>query len=197
MLLLGGCGHPVKAPEPLREAPAEVTTAGLLASTIDPLIGYRACFLATCIDEVGTQEATGRNDGERVEQYLRSVNLGPGYPWCAAFPHWAARQCGRTFEPTREFAMAARWHVRSARIWERKGWNPDTAEWRPVSAPGDHLAIYYKNLGRIGHTAVIIGEDEKFFRTVEGNTNAEGSREGNGVFIRKRLKASTYCVSRW
>ena len=171
---------------------------GMVASVDrDPLRGYTACFLATCIDEVGTQEATGRNDGARVEEYLRSVNLGPGHPWCAAFPHWAARQCGRIFEPAREFAMAARWHRQEQRVWERKGWSPDTAGWHPVSRPGDHLAIYYRKLGRIGHTAVIIGEDEKYFKTVEGNTNAEGSRDGNGVYIRRRLKASTYCVSRW
>ena len=93
--------------------------------------------------------------------------------------------------------MAMRWHRKEQRIWERQGWTPDIGEWVPISRPGDHLAIYYKNLGRIGHTAVIIGEDEKFYRTVEGNTNAEGSREGNGVYIRRRLKASTYCVSRW
>ncbi|MBI2794751.1 MAG: hypothetical protein HYX66_08915 [Ignavibacteria bacterium] len=34
--------------------------------------------------EVGTREATGRNDGVRVGQYLRSVGLGEGFPYCLA-----------------------------------------------------------------------------------------------------------------
>lgn len=157
--------------------------------------GFNARVLDLMISEVGVREATGNNDGPRVEEYLSSVNLGKGYPWCAAFPHWAYRKNGRVLEPARRFAAAATWHPESRRVWERDGWTPEEGE--VLSKPGDHLAIYYSNLGRIGHTAVIIEETEDYFRTVEGNTNSEGSREGNGVFIRKRLKRSTYCVSRW
>jgi len=35
-------------------------------------------------DELGVREATGNNDGKRVEAYLRYTNLGKGYAWCAA-----------------------------------------------------------------------------------------------------------------
>ena len=150
------------------------------------------------VAEVGVVEKTGRNDGARVEEFLASTGLGKGHPWCAAFPHWAYRQCGVVLEPKAEFARAAKWHDKDHRVWEKKGWVPDTAKaFRPVSEPGDHMSLYYQNLGRIGHTAVILREDEKYFYTVEGNTNSEGSREGNGVFLRKRLKKSAYSVSRW
>lgn len=156
------------------------------------------CFTAKMKAEVGVVEKTGRNDGVRVEEFLASTGLGKGNPWCAAFPHWAYRQCGVVLMPKQEFARAAKWHDKGRRVWEKKGWTPDTARsFRPVSEPGDHLALYYQNLGRIGHTAVILREDEKYFYTVEGNTNSEGSREGNGVFLRKRLKKGVYCVSRW
>ena len=40
------------------------------------------------MEEVGTKEATGKNDGE-VEKYLKSVGLGPGYPYCMAGQYWA------------------------------------------------------------------------------------------------------------
>lgn len=147
------------------------------------------------IGEVGVVERTGQNDGPEVERYLASVGLGEGYPWCAALPHWSYRRCGRVLEPAREFAAAARWHEPRRRVWVRKGWTPKPGE--RLSRPGDHVALYYANLGRIGHTAVVESEDDDYFATVEGNTNAEGSREGNGVHRRRRLKRSTYCLSRW
>ena len=37
-----------------------------------------------CISQVGIKEATGHNDGERVESYLASVGLSKGNPYCAA-----------------------------------------------------------------------------------------------------------------
>src|ERR1044072_9000961 len=40
------------------------------------------------------REATGRNDGPRVEHYLSRVGLGKGYPWCAAFMFTIARDGG-------------------------------------------------------------------------------------------------------
>lgn len=37
-----------------------------------------------CISQIGIKEATGHNDGERVESYLASVGLSKGFPYCAA-----------------------------------------------------------------------------------------------------------------
>ena len=38
--------------------------------------------------EIGVREKTGKNDGERIEMYLKSTGLGKGYAWCAAFVTW-------------------------------------------------------------------------------------------------------------
>lgn len=179
-------------------ARASDTQRGSARAVDAPTDTLTPCFTEAMVAEVGVVEKTGRNDGARVEEFLASTGLGKGHPWCAAFPHWAYRQCGVVLEPKAEFARAAKWHDKDHRVWEKKGWVPDTAKaFRPVSEPGDHMSLYYQNLGRIGHTAVILREDEKYFYTVEGNTNSEGSREGNGVFLRKRLKKSAYSVSRW
>jgi hypothetical protein len=48
------------------------------------------------LSQVGVRERTGRNDGVEVEAYLRSVGLGKGYPWCAAFTNWCLLQAGGT-----------------------------------------------------------------------------------------------------
>ena len=44
--------------------------------------------------QIGVAEATGHNDGVQVEKYLKSVGLGKGYPWCAAFVNWSLNQVG-------------------------------------------------------------------------------------------------------
>ena len=44
--------------------------------------------------EIGVREATGNNDGDKVESYLRYTDLGKGYAWCAAFASWCYGQAG-------------------------------------------------------------------------------------------------------
>ena len=62
---------------------------------------------------------------------------------------------------------------------------------------GDVFGIYYPRQNRIAHVGFIDGQQEGFFITVEGNTNANGSRNGDGVY-RKRCSVRTiYKISRW
>ncbi len=152
--------------------------------------------LAIALGEVGVEEVGGNNRGPRVKEYLASVGLPEGSPWCAAYVHWCYRQCGVVLEPARSYAMALKFHEKPHRIWERKGWTYEPGDFKRISMDGDHFALWYERLGRIGHTGMIRGEDEKWVLTVEGNTNAEGSREGGGVYFRKRLKRTLYCISR-
>jgi hypothetical protein len=42
----------------------------------------------SAISQVGVREKTGRNDGFKVEQYLKSVGLSKGNPYCAAGQYW-------------------------------------------------------------------------------------------------------------
>ena len=156
------------------------------------------CHLDMAATQVGTIESGTSNYGPEVRDYLASTGFKEGAPWCAAFVHWSYRSCDRVIEPPRSFALAANWHSKSHRVWEKGGWVPDTADtWQRISANGDHFALWYSNLNRIGHTGLIYKETEQFFYTIEGNTNSGGERDGDGVFRRKRLKKSVYCVSRW
>ncbi|SKB95511.1 hypothetical protein SAMN05660841_03249 [Sphingobacterium nematocida] len=50
----------------------------------------RDLIIQIASNELGTHEATGNNDGPRIEEYLRYTNLGKGYEWCAAFVSWCA-----------------------------------------------------------------------------------------------------------
>ena len=54
----------------------------------------QSCIAETYTSQIGVREATGRNDGKQVEQYLKSVGLGKGYAWCSAFVRWCFDKCG-------------------------------------------------------------------------------------------------------
>lgn len=158
-------------------------------------------MVTTALREVGTKEVGCANCGPRVEQYLASVKLGRGYPWCSGFCHWSFRQCGNILEPARSFAAAAQFAT--AHEVFRKGQLHDDEEasighpMRRISEDGMTFCLWYSNLNRIGHVGLIAGEQDDYLLTVEGNTSEEGSREGTTVKKRKRLKSTIYRINDW
>jgi len=147
--------------------------------------------------EVGVREQSGKNDGERVETYLAYVGLKKGNPWCAAFVCWSLGQA----------------RIRNP----RSGWSPDlfpekkvcwqrsmSLQVKPVVGgearrprKGDVFGIYFPDKKRIAHVGFVDSWDDKYVITVEGNTNEAGSREGDGVYRKRRLISSIYQVARW
>lgn len=140
--------------------------------------------------EIGVRELTGHNDGVRVVQYLQSAKLTKGNPWCAAFVCWTYKQVNAHtvisgYSPT--------WFPNSNTIYTRGSATnriPDRA---------DVFGIYFSNKGRIAHVGFIDKwpPTNSYCITVEGNTNEAGSREGDGVYCKRRLKSQIYKVSRW
>lgn len=63
--------------------------------------------------------------------------------------------------------------------------------------PGDIFGIYFQNKGRIAHVGFVHRFGDKYTITVEGNTNEEGSREGDGVYLKRRLTKQLYKISRY
>ncbi len=159
------------------------------------------CVVRVALREIGVREEGCPNCGLRVEEYLRSVKLGKGYPWCSAALHWCHRQCGNVLVPERPFAAAAQWAT-SGEVF-RKGqlemYEPlgPGHDFQRISEDGDIGTLYYSSLGRIGHCFLIVGETEDYLMTAEGNSNTDGSRDGNQFCRRKRLKASVHRINRW
>lgn len=140
--------------------------------------------------EIGVREASGRNDGMRVEEYLASCGRKKGDAWCAAFVTWTFKQAGIKAVVS---GWSPSWFPAGNTVYTRgKSGNrtPQTA---------DVLGIYFANLNRVAHVGFIDAWKEKdsFCITVEGNTNDAGSREGDGVYRKRRLKSQIYKVSRW
>ena len=64
--------------------------------------------------------------------------------------------------------------------------------------PGDVVTYFYSNLRRVGHTGFYESTDKDgYFITDEGNTNGTGSREGDGVFKKKRDPQKVHAISRY
>jgi len=130
----------------------------------------------------------GQNRGQRVDEYIRSTHLDPagnpshGYPWCACFVFWCFRQAALDLSQsnpcTRTASVVTHWDLTSA----RKILASEAKIDHTVVRPG---MIFCKTHDRHSHTGVVCAVTDAGFVTVEGNTNREGSREGDAVVFGK------------
>lgn len=160
------------------------------------------------IAELGVREKTGNNDGPKVEEYLRYVGLQKGDPWCAAFVCWVFDQAGVVNLRT---GWSPALFPKDKIVWNRNnvsgagkgvGVAGRQVEGRSVAGAakrlpekGDVFGIWFPDKGRIAHVGFVDTWGEKWVITVEGNTNEAGSREGDGVWRKRRLVQSVYQVS--
>ncbi|RZK88135.1 MAG: peptidoglycan-binding protein [Pedobacter sp.] len=130
--------------------------------------------------ELWVREKTGHNDGKRVEEYLATVGLKKGNPYCAAFVSFIFKQAGYQLP--------------------RTGWSPSlfpTSRLVKAAAPGNVFGIFFPGIKRIGHCGFVTGIHNDWVNTIEANTNAAGSREGDGVFRRLRHKRALAALADW
>jgi hypothetical protein len=128
--------------------------------------------------EVGVQESS-ENSGPRVDQYNAYVGFKK-VPWCASFVSWCFGQAGYP-QP-------------------RTAWSPSLFPANRIvkePLPGMLLGIYFLKLKRIAHCGIVEGVKNDLVYSIEGNTNINGSREGNGVYRRIRHRRSIYCYADW
>lgn len=173
--------------------------------------------------ELGVREASNHNDGSRVEEYLHCVGLKKGSPWCAAYVCFCLGKAGI---PNPRSGYCPNLFPAGKVIWERKfkvegsklkvesqqtaAPNPQPAALTTTSpatrnsqlttqypSPGDVFGIWFPDKGRIAHVGFIDNWGEKYAVTVEGNTNEAGSRDGDGVYRKRRLISSLYKISRY
>lgn len=145
--------------------------------------GQRNSVIKIAYSQLGVYEKTGNNDGIAVEKYLQSCGLGKGYPWCAAYVNWVFKTAD--LQGPKYPARASSWFTQ----------NLVTTN---CAQAADLGALYYNRLGRIGHVFIIDRSPPgKYYYTIEGNTNKAGSREGDGVYRKRRLKKQVYKISRW
>ena len=139
--------------------------------------------------ELGVREKTGKNDGARVETYLRYVHLKSSNPWCAAFVCWALGQAGISNPRS---AWSPNLLPNSKLIWQR---SRGLLKQEKTPKAGDVFGIWFPEKGRIAHVGFIDQWCDKYIISVEGNTNISGGIEGDGVYRRRRMTSSIYEVA--
>jgi hypothetical protein len=130
--------------------------------------------------QIGIRETTGNNDGREVEAYLKVTKLPKGNPYCAAFVSWVFREAG--------FAAP------------RTAWSPalfPTARSTLHPKPADVLGIYSSKLKRIAHAGLLERRQNNWIISIEGNTNADGGREGDGVYRKWRHVSTIAKFADW
>lgn len=159
---------------------------------------FTAKALAVAVSQLGVREdPPGSNRGAEVDRYVRSVGLNPEgkYSWCAAYVYFcfdeAAKAMGIPNPLVKTGGVLDHWHKAAENPAARRIAAAD-ARLFIEDLPGTIFIMAFA--GGLGHTGLVESvsdsTDGKVLVTIEGNTNIDGSREGIGVFRRKRLLKS-------
>lgn len=151
---------------------------------------------------VGLKEEGGDNRGQVVEFMLAQVKQPPGQPWCAAFvyhigysAHYDSR-LGRSSWPLPATASCQDLYDFA---------NPlEAVMTEPME--GDVFLVWRPKLKRFAHTGFVVSVDDVLEEpggprylctTVEGNTNTDGSANGNAALRRARTFGASDRFIRW
>ena len=152
---------------------------------VEPELPTRVQLIQTFRNQIGVRQTNG-NTGPEIDMYLASVGLDPGYPWCGAFASWGYQEHDLSVPETG--AWTPSWFISSKVIPKEE---TDLA---------DVGGIYFSNLGRIAHIVVfdeVWSDAGNLILTIEGNTNDTGSREGDGVYRKRRSKNQIKYSANW
>jgi hypothetical protein len=137
--------------------------------------------------KIGLRESGRANSGEQIREFLAADSYQPnatddGYPWCAAFVCRIVQLAmeGREWTFKRPTTPGA---------WSFEDWSlaQDASTWlqKPSGRDirrGDIVIFAFSHIG----LAVGTPDKKGWVRTVEGNTNQAGGREGDGVYLKVR-----------
>jgi hypothetical protein len=139
---------------------------------------------------LGQQEISG-NKGfkdEAFEEKMRTVGWQPPWAWCSFFAMLVYREAYGALNSVIEAdlrklispsATATYNNFKSSKDYKRYVSNKPTV---------GSLAVWRQGTGWQGHIGIVVGlNGNKEFKSIEGNTNSSGGREGIEVAIMRRL----------
>lgn len=153
----------------------------------EPIVeeGFDSCLIKTALSQTGFKEDEGSNRGAAIRMYMKVVGLPDGHYWCAGYVCWLMEHCGYDHPASGWAADVGGFNV----IYEKgKGSFPEMREALVFD-------LYYKSLGRVGHTGVITGMTNSKIKSNEGNSSGGKGRNGDGVYNLMRSKSSVNRVS--
>ncbi|MFD0941566.1 peptidoglycan-binding protein [Pedobacter boryungensis] len=137
-------------------------------------------LVAIAITQLGVRETGSNNHGAHVKKYLAYTHLKEGHSWCAAFVSWVFGQAGYSQPQT--------------------AWSPALfPKGKQVLVPhsGDVLGLYSTEKGRIVHCGLVERTQSDWVIAIEGNTNVNGSSDGDGVYRKWRHRKTIALYAHW
>lgn len=184
--------HAVKKPKPPVVAPPVVNkpvTPPVVTPPVvvppKPVVSAVDTVIAIAKAEVGYHE--GRNaDGtwnnhEKYAPGVPTLEWAQNQPWCATFVSWVALKAGVSslYPRTASCDVAGDWFKKKNR-------------WSEYPAIG--AQVFYGKTTDLNHTGIVTDYNDRYIWTVEGNTNDNGSREGDGVYVKQRERRSANVI---
>ena len=141
---------------------------------------------------LGLREATGNNDGPMIDQMLGYLGLPHHLSWCLAFALW----CWHSAVNPMPFPKIGRCSTFFEQVqhneWKYDVFDDEQVAWGERKAlPGTIMIFSHSKVAGHnnwnGHAALVVQQiNPRKWQTCEGNTNAAGSREGDGVYLKTR-----------
>ena len=132
------------------------------------------------LDQVGTREVGGNNRGP-VEKYLRWLGLPPGSAYCVAGALWCYNEAAKEMGVRNPFPRTGG----VVRLWSL------APKWMRSCDPTLGAVFCHRSSKdpTKGHAGIVVGVSDNEIATIEFNTNAAGSRDGDGVWQKSRPRS--------
>jgi hypothetical protein len=143
-------------------------------------------LVVTALTKLGVKESGGNNKGKELQPFFAADNYKPnatddGYAWCASFVCWCFQVvlAGRSVSFKRPTTPSAFGFI----DWSLAQDSSTNTKRNPMDdiKRGDLVIFKFSHIG----IALADAKDGKI-QTIDGNTNAAGSREGNMVAKKTR-----------
>ncbi|WP_411120612.1 peptidoglycan-binding protein [Streptomyces sp. x-19] len=118
------------------------------------------------------------NNDQKYSDQVPGLEWSDFQAWCATFVSWCAMKAG-----------LAALYPRTASCLTGVSWFKQRKRFSAYPAIG--AQVFYGNGGG-AHTGLVYDYDATWIFTIEGNTNADGSAEGDGVYLKKRRRTDSY-----
>jgi hypothetical protein len=157
----------------------------------------RAIIADVAAKHIGLRETTP-NRFAGIDTFWAATNYPDGgknrEPWCSAFASYCVQEADRQSAEIRLRVPPRFAAVRDWLPWARAAgciiFSNTSATYMPER--GD-IVIFLPRLSHIGIVAGFAGLNGRSVCTIEGNTNEDGSREGDGCYVKRR--SLSFCGS--
>lgn len=138
---------------------------------------------------IGVVEATNRNDGYFIENFLlKPLGLPKGTAYCATFISYVYNTCGVEDHPNSAFSPS--WSKKEDAVYFKNKFGKITD-----SKPADIVSFWITKKGRVGHVGIFEAIQGNYLYTIEGNTSDMNDKGRDGIWGKVRHKSSIYTVT--